>query len=289
MMWVADSESSTIRSIELDPPAGPHPTRTLAGGDGLIAENLFAFGDRDGRGAGAKLQHPLAVCDGGDGASVFVCDSYNNKIKRVTRDGAASTFAGTGKPGLADGAGATAEFWEPGGIALSADRRTLFVADTNNFAIRKVDIQTRAVTTMALSGAAAAAAAPAAASSDRLVPNRRRAVLLPTELPTAAEFRVALPPRCHFTPGTTSRWQANGAAGKLAGGEMTLDKGAGVARVTLTADAAAAADEVETVVFYCSDADDTCRTEADIWQIRRPAGGGAAPPPVCEHTVGSGK
>lgn len=50
------------------------------GGDALFADNLFRFGDRDGSGSDALLQHPLAVSLGPDGL-LYVADSYNHKIK----------------------------------------------------------------------------------------------------------------------------------------------------------------------------------------------------------------
>ena len=50
------------------------------GGDPLFAENLFRFGDRDGSGANALLQHPLAVL-GLDDGNVVVADSYNHRLK----------------------------------------------------------------------------------------------------------------------------------------------------------------------------------------------------------------
>lgn len=50
------------------------------GGDPLFSDNLFRFGDRDGVGTEARLQHPLAVCTLPDG-SVLVADSYNHKLK----------------------------------------------------------------------------------------------------------------------------------------------------------------------------------------------------------------
>ncbi len=50
------------------------------GGDAMFADNLFRFGDRDGSGADALLQHPLAVATASDG-KVYVADSYNHKIK----------------------------------------------------------------------------------------------------------------------------------------------------------------------------------------------------------------
>jgi hypothetical protein len=111
---------------------------TLAGGD------LFEFGDRDGTGDAARLQHPLGVLYA-DGA-VYVADTYNHKIKRLdpgTR--AVKTFAGTGKPGHADGT--RASFYEPGG--LSAANNKLYVADTNNHAVRVVDLASGQTSTLA--------------------------------------------------------------------------------------------------------------------------------------------
>lgn len=50
------------------------------GGDPLFAENLFRFGDKDGSGSNALLQHPLAVLGLPDG-NVLVADSYNHRLK----------------------------------------------------------------------------------------------------------------------------------------------------------------------------------------------------------------
>ncbi len=50
------------------------------GGDPLFADNLFRFGDKDGSGTGALLQHPLAVLALPTG-EVVVADSYNHKLK----------------------------------------------------------------------------------------------------------------------------------------------------------------------------------------------------------------
>jgi hypothetical protein len=151
-------------------------------------------------------------------------------------------------------------------------------------------------------GATVPAASAAAAGAGRLVPNRRRAVFLPTPLSAdqgAVDVRLILPSNSHFTEGTTSRWQANRVSpesaglSKLAGGEMTLDKKAGVAIARLSREVVAAAGdsaagvELETVVFYCSNNDDTCRTEADIWQLEVSPDKSASVVPALEHDVGS--
>lgn len=140
-LYFADSEVSSIRSADLNPDGR---VETLVGG------GLFQFGDRDGVGADARLQHPLGVvwCDG----SIFVADTYNNKIKRVNPAARkVETFVGSGEAGWRDGKGATAQFMEPAGVSAAAGK--LYVADTNNHRIRVVDIKTRRVSTFELAGA----------------------------------------------------------------------------------------------------------------------------------------
>jgi thiol-disulfide isomerase/thioredoxin/sugar lactone lactonase YvrE len=123
-LFVADSESNIIRRVD---PSGA--VRTIAGGD------LFEFGDRDDTGDAARFQHPLGVAwlDG----RLFVADTYNHKVRTVDpATQVVRTFAGTGEAGLVDDARAAARFYEPGGIA--ATRGALYVADTNNHAIRRI-------------------------------------------------------------------------------------------------------------------------------------------------------
>ncbi len=140
VLYVADSEVNAIRRVEIDPDG---KTSTLAGG------GLFTFGDRDAVGAEARLQHPLGVTYA-DGV-VYMTDTYNHKIKRLdAQSGQVRTLAGTGKPGLKDGAAEQAQFYEPGG--LSSAHGHLYVADTNNHRVRVVDVEARTVSTLPLRG-----------------------------------------------------------------------------------------------------------------------------------------
>jgi DNA-binding beta-propeller fold protein YncE len=135
-MFVADSESNIIRAIELPP---VNRVTTLAGGD------LFDFGDKDGTGDAARFQHPLGVAH--HGGAIYIADTYNHRIKRLDpRTRRVTSFAGTGRPGDQDGAAANAQFYEPGGLTVAGDR--LYVADTNNHAIRVIDLVTYQVTTL---------------------------------------------------------------------------------------------------------------------------------------------
>jgi DNA-binding beta-propeller fold protein YncE len=139
VLYSADSESSSIRRID------PGEDRVRR----LIGRGLFEFGDIDARGDSARLQHPqgVAAVAEGEGAAVYIADSYNDKIKRLdpsTRE--VTTVAGGFDRGHVDGAATEAEFWEPAGISVLG--RTAYIADTNNHAIRTLDLNTGVVATL---------------------------------------------------------------------------------------------------------------------------------------------
>jgi sugar lactone lactonase YvrE len=135
-MYVADSESNIVRAIALPP---VNKVRTIAGGD------LFEFGDVDGRGDRARLQHPLGITAAR--GVLFVADTYNHKIRTINPEtGDVRTFAGQGVEGASDGPAAVATFYEPGGISATSD--ALYIADTNNHAIRRIALDGGNVTTV---------------------------------------------------------------------------------------------------------------------------------------------
>jgi len=141
ILYFADSESSAIRSAEVLLDDGV--TELVVGSD----ISLFDFGDVDGFGIQARLQHPLGLALGNDGY-MYVADTYNSKIKRIdpaTRE--ITTFLGDGS-GWRDGPDAL--FYEPGGLAVHGD--TLYVADTNNHVVRVVDLPTATTDTLVLKG-----------------------------------------------------------------------------------------------------------------------------------------
>ena len=136
-LYVADSEVSAIRKVPLD---GEGRVSTLVG------EGLFDFGDIDGPGARARLQHALGVVN--VNGMLYVADTYNSKLKTIdpnTRE--VRTFLG-GDEG--DGWFAGPLFNEPAGISYAAGK--LYVADTNAHRIRAVNIATKEVTTLAFKG-----------------------------------------------------------------------------------------------------------------------------------------
>ncbi|MDQ4121531.1 MAG: redoxin domain-containing protein [Acidobacteriota bacterium] len=136
-LYVADSESNIIRRIDLR----AKKVETLVGGD------LFEFGDTDGEGDTARLQHPLGVV--AVDKRIFIADTYNHKIKSLNPAfRSVRTFVGQGKPGNENSV--KASFYEPGGISQANGK--LFVADTNNHSIRVINLKTRAVSTLTIKG-----------------------------------------------------------------------------------------------------------------------------------------
>ena len=127
-VYFADSETSAVRWAGIGPDG---VVRTIVG------TGLFDFGDRDGAGKRAILQHVQGVAVGR--GELFIADTYNHRIKRIELvTGEVTSIAGDGKAGAYDGRGARARFNEPAGIAWAEGR--LYVADTNNHAIRVIDL-----------------------------------------------------------------------------------------------------------------------------------------------------
>src|SRR3989338_8506638 len=84
---------------------------------------------------------------------LFISDSNHNRIVIATREGKVIDVAGSGEIGRADGPFNQASFFRPQGMALSASGgETLYVADTENHLIRRLDLQSRTVTTLAGTG-----------------------------------------------------------------------------------------------------------------------------------------
>ena len=93
-------------------------------------------GFADGAGAAAAFHTPSAVAIDASG-NLYVADTGNHAIRKVTPGGAVSTLAGNGQPGYSDGKGSAARFNGPVGVAVDKDGN-VFVADTYNDRIRRV-------------------------------------------------------------------------------------------------------------------------------------------------------
>jgi len=108
-------------------------------GSETVMVSTFAGGARgysDGIGGAARFMEPSSIAI--DAASnLYVTDTLNNYIRKITPRGNVSTFAGSGESGFSDGAGRSAQFYSPYGITIDA-AGNLYVADTFNHRIRKV-------------------------------------------------------------------------------------------------------------------------------------------------------
>lgn len=138
-VYVADSGNSTIRKIVI----ATGTVTTLAGSG--------ASGAADGAGTAASFNLPEGMTT--DGASLFITDSANNNIRKIDiSTGTVTTVAGSTTPGSADGTGTDARFNAPSGI--TTDGTSLYVADSKNNTIRKIEISSGVVTKVTGSGAA---------------------------------------------------------------------------------------------------------------------------------------
>src|SRR5205814_611830 len=135
-LYVADGPNFTIRKVVI----ATGVVTTLAG-------SPRNQGSEDGTGAAARFSALFGITT--DGTNLYVTDSGYDTIRKVViATGVVTTLAGSaGNSGSTDGTGAAARFWDPHGI--TTDGTNLFVADGANFAIRKVEIATGAVTTLA--------------------------------------------------------------------------------------------------------------------------------------------
>ena len=124
-VYVADTGNDTIRKI------------TSAGDVTTLAGIAGSGGFADGTGSAARFSGPSAVATDSAG-NVFVADTGNNTIRKVTSTGTVTTLAGSHlNAGAKDGTGINAWFSSPSGLTVDSGGN-VFVADTGNNLIRKV-------------------------------------------------------------------------------------------------------------------------------------------------------
>jgi hypothetical protein len=135
VVFVADTMNHVIRRIDIN-----GAVTTLAG-------SCANPGYADGTGGTALFAYPAGLALRADG-TIVVADAQNNRIREVTPGGVVTTLAGNGSGSFVDGFGVAAGFYSPRGVFVAADD-SVFVADTNNNAIRKIDGATTFVSTIA--------------------------------------------------------------------------------------------------------------------------------------------
>ncbi len=273
-LFVADSESNIIRAIDLS----SGQVTTVVGGD------LFKFGDVDGRSDDVRLQHPLGIfaLDG----KVLIADTYNHKIKQlVPASRSVKTLFGTGKPGQTDGT--SPSFYEPGG--LSAANNKLYVADTNNHAVRVVDLKTKEVSTLRIKGLEPPAALAKVVETDSdSGPNSEEIILASKRLRANQDgtvvIQVDLPAGYHLNPMAPQRYRvsvesglqqvglisssATAASGRVREVKETLKNLRLPLRVPFRAYETGKSElRVQVTLFYCrEDNTGTCHIKTLVWR-----------------------
>ncbi len=133
-IYVADRYNHTIRKIGVD-----GMVSTIAGTPGIS-------GDQDGAGIGALFNEPWGICASKDG-TLYIADTRNNKIRKITPDGDVSTVAGTGNFGSSDGNPLSSTFGNPTGIEID-EVGNIYVADHLTHTVRLIS-NTGIVSTLA--------------------------------------------------------------------------------------------------------------------------------------------
>jgi ELWxxDGT repeat protein len=151
-LYVADTANHVIRKIS------PNGTvTTLAGKVGVA-------GELDAAGVSATFSSPQGIAVVTSGTSkgvVYVADTGNHTIRRITPEGVVTTPAGDGgSPGSVDGAGGSARFRNPRGVAVNSTGTTVYVADTGNHTIRSIAISGTTTISATVSAVAGTALSP---------------------------------------------------------------------------------------------------------------------------------
>ena len=234
-LFVADAEASAIRAINLGEQA---QVMTLVG------QGLFAFGDQDGATNQALLQHPSGVDY--DGRLLYVADTYNNKLKVLDPfAGQVQSLIGDGQPGRQDGEFEQARLYEPEGVQVHGGR--IYIADTNNHAIRVADLQTRQVHTLRLRGLERLPGAPAGVDD---APAQRLDELEIGQGRVTLQIEPQLPEGCAFNPDAHASLRVNGSDIALQQA-FTVDE-----PMRCSFELAASQDlQLDVTVYYCREKD----------------------------------
>ena len=149
-IFIADHLNHRIRKID---PTGIITTIAGRFGDGVLA-NSGGFSGDGGPAVDAQLSSPYGLALDSTG-TLFIADENNNRIRKIDANGIITTVVGDGTLGFGgdDGPATEAQMRRPGAIAFDASDN-LYIADTSNHRIRRVDQATGIITTVAGDGVA---------------------------------------------------------------------------------------------------------------------------------------
>ncbi|MGI8919778.1 MAG: thioredoxin-like domain-containing protein [Pyrinomonadaceae bacterium] len=272
-LFVADSESNIVRAIEF----ATGMVTTLVGGD------LFDFGDVDATGNDVRLQHPLGLLALGD--KVLIADTYNHKIKQLDPETrTVKSLFGGGGSGQADGG--VPSFYEPGGLSVANDK--LYVADTNNHAIRVVDLKTKTTATLRIKDLQPPAIAASVMNESDAGPNAEEIGLPSQRVRTGSEgaliIQVDLPAGYHLNPMAPQRYRVSvekgfpklsvfvlGGSGPVVKSKETKQTSKSLQlpiRIPFTTSEPGEGElKIQLTLFYCrEDNTGTCRIKTLVWR-----------------------
>ena len=257
-LYFADSEVSSIRYVDLE----KKEVKTVVGQD------LFVFGDVDGKGDEVRLQHPLGVFN--HNGLVYIADTYNHRIKVLNPlDRTCRTFAGNGKAGYVDGK--DARFYEPGGLSIA--RNKLYVADTNNHAIRVLDMKTKEVSTLQIKGLKTEVSKDMSQSA---IPPFARLIELPLKtLKADSEIQltlnIQLPKGYHVNPNAPLIYRIDAGSGiqvEQSNRDVRLEKPELPIKISgkTTSDVQSTDVKISVSFYYCrEDNQGACFVDAVVW------------------------
>ncbi|MBZ0202469.1 MAG: redoxin domain-containing protein [Ignavibacteria bacterium] len=241
-LYFADSEVSAIRSADLNNSKGEVKT--------IVGTGLFDFGDRDGIGDKARLQHPLGVVYNPSDALIYVADTYNSKIKVInplTKE--SRTYAGTGFTGTRDGIKDAAQFNEPNGLTIL--NRKIYLTDTNNNLIRLIDMTTGEVKTLKITN-------PEKLTAGMITSRQKKQenviTLSPVELKQGdglLKFNFKLPEGYHINPEALPQVAVNSDGNIIEPVELELNTKSPVFEVPVKLTGNSGKVFIEVLVYYC--------------------------------------
>lgn len=259
-IYFADSEVSSIRYVDLE----KKEVKTIVGLD------LFVFGDVDGQSDVVRLQHPLGVFN--HNGLIYIADTYNHKIKLLNPlDTTCRTYSGNGKAGHVDGK--DPQFYEPGGLSIANNR--IYVADTNNHAIRVVDMKTKEASTLQVKGLKTEVSQKV---SESAIPPFAKSLDLPLKtLETDADIQLSvninLPKGYHLNPNAPLAYTVEAGRGiqiEQGNREARLEKPVLPVKIPFKTGSEVLSTELKVSVsfYYCrEDNQGTCFIDAVVWRL----------------------